>query len=168
MLNPQNIEIESHFNIKIELDKKWLCKVSEGTALSHYAVHLSNLIRGKLVNNEIAPEYSSLIFNVLKPTAQQPKPRGGGLFPLEFLYSLIDSNLEISGDIFEIWDNVFQIGNRKGCEDIALSLSEFITHPTLDNWEKYQRTHVRYLLRENMPRAYSEKCIMEVMKNVRS
>jgi len=169
MPNPKNIEIESHYNIVNELGTKRLCNVSEGTALSHYSVHLVDLIRGKITENERAPEYSSLIFNALKPTAQQPKPSSGGLFPLDFLYDLMKSNLNISGEIFEMWDHVFRIGNVKGREDLSLSLSEFIAHPSADNLEKYLKIHLRYLLNDDVKiRAYPRECVKEVTKNVGS
>lgn len=169
---PQNVKVMNWRNIRnrIAENGKNLSRVSISATLAHIATLLAKELRqGKINGDPFIDRFSSLIYGAMKGTAGQWKPASGGLFPLEFLYSLIDSNLEVSGDIFEIWDNVFQIGNRKGCEDIALSLCEFITHPNLDNWEKYQRVHLRYLLRENMPiRAYSEECIMEVVKNARS
>lgn len=169
MPNPKNIEIESHLGVISELVANRLCNVGEGTILSHYSVHLANIIRGKKLENEEVPEYSSLIFNGLKPTAQQPKPSRGGLFPLDLLYDLVESDLDISGEIFEMWDHFFRIGSVKGREDISLSLSEFIAYPTADTLETYLKIHLRYLLKDDVPiRAYPEECIKEVMRNVRS
>jgi len=169
MPNPKNIEVRAHQEIIDELDAGGICNVSEGTSLAHYSVYLVSLIRGRIVENKKAPEYSSLIYNGVKPTTRQPKPSSGGLFPLDFLYDLIESNLEISGNVFEIWDHVFRIGNKKGREDLSLSLSEFIAYPTADNLENYLKIHLRYLLKEGVPiRAYPEECIKEVLRNVRS
>ena len=167
---PQRINIMHWRDIRDNIDVRRLSRVSSSATLSHTAVLLAQeLQRRKQSGTPFIDRFSSLIFGGMSSVGRgQWKPNKGGLFPLDFLYDLIESDLEISGEIFEIWDNVFQIGNIRGNEDLALSLSEFIVHPTLESWERYQRVHVRYLLKKDVPiKAYPEECIKEVMKNVR-
>lgn len=169
--HPQKVKIMNWRSIREAMDLTRLSRVSTSSILSHMAILLMHeLQKRKQSGDSFIDRFSSLIYGAMVSAGPgQWKPSSGGLFSVDFLYRLIDSNLNISGDIFEIWDNVFQIGNRKGCENIALFLSEFIAYPTLDNWERYQRVHLRYLLDERIKiRAYPEECIMEVMKNVRN
>ncbi|MFQ6055689.1 MAG: hypothetical protein ACE5J3_06890, partial [Methanosarcinales archaeon] len=134
------------------------------------ATLLTNEIRKKKISGDpFIDRFSSLIYGAMTKTGNQWKPASGGIFPLDYLYSLMESDLELSGEIFEMWDHVFKIGNRKGYEDISLSLSEFIAYPTIDNLENYLKIHLRYLLEENIKiKAYSNKGINEVLKNVGS
>ncbi|HIE44329.1 MAG TPA: hypothetical protein EYP78_06005 [Candidatus Omnitrophica bacterium] len=166
---PQKVKVMNWRGIRSSIDVGKLNSVSVSATLSHIAVLLAHgLQKRKQSGDSFIDKFSSLVYGGMVSAGRgQWKPNKGGLFPMDFLYNLIDSNLEISGEIFDLWDKVFQVGNRKGCEDIAVSLSEFIAHPTLDNWERYQRIHLRYLLDEEIKiRAYPEECIKEVMKNV--
>ncbi|MFQ6119722.1 MAG: hypothetical protein ACE5KE_07530, partial [Methanosarcinales archaeon] len=145
-------------------------RMSTLSTLAHSAVFLVDKIRSKKETKDPwTNKFSSLIYGAMTKTGNQWKPISGGIFPLDFLYKLMDSNLEISGKIFNIWDHMFNIGNRKGLEDLAFSLSEFIAYPTIENLEKCFRVHLKYLLDEKVKiRAYENRYIMEVMKNVRS
>ena len=166
---PEKIMIMHWQDIRNRIPRN-INRVSVIATLAHLATLLIRDIRNRKKSGDpFIDKFSSLIYGASVKTGTQWKPASGGLFPLDFLYDLIESNLEISGNVFEIWDHVFRIGNKKGREDLSLSLSEFIAYPTADNLENYLKIHLRYLLKEDVPiRAYPEECIKEVLRNVRS
>ncbi|MFQ6120862.1 MAG: hypothetical protein ACE5KE_13395, partial [Methanosarcinales archaeon] len=167
---PEKVKIMHWRDIKNRIDQKNVSRVSTTATLAHIATLLTNDIRERKISGDpFIDRFSSLIYGAMIGTGNQWKPASGGIFPLDYLYSLMESDLELSGEIFEMWDHVFKIGNRKGYEDISLSLSEFIAYPTIDNLENYLKIHLRYLLEENIKiKAYSNKGINEVLKNVGS
>ncbi|MGQ9648302.1 MAG: hypothetical protein ACUVWO_17390 [Thermodesulfobacteriota bacterium] len=163
------IRVRRWRDIKGGIAKERVNRISTLTTLAHAAVLLTQEIRSRRTDDDpFVDRFSSLIFSAMTKTGNQWKPHSGGVFPLDFLYELLDRDWETSGETFRMFDHVLRIGNRKGREDISLSLSEFISHPTLDSWERYQRVHLRYLLNQGIKRAYPNECIKEVVENVRS
>lgn len=138
--------------------------------LSNVAVVLGKqLYEMKYEERIFTPTFSSLIFSVMSgggPTSK-PKPSSGGLYPLDFLYKLIEST-EKSGKIFDLWTEIFRLtNNNSGYEDLALYLSEFITYPSKETLDRYLRSHLRiYLSKDIKPRLYENEIMQEVMKNV--
>lgn len=165
----EGIRVKKWRSIKKSIDNEVVNGISTLTTLAHTAVLLAQEIRSRKAGGDpFVDKFSSLIFGAMTKTRNRWKPHSGGVFPLDFLYGLLEKDPGTSGEIFEMWSHVLRIGNRKGREDISLSLSEFIAHPSLDSWERYQRLHLRYLLDERIKRAYPDECIKEVIENVRS
>ncbi|MDI6902644.1 MAG: hypothetical protein QMC77_02765 [Methanocellales archaeon] len=169
---PEKVMVMHCRDIRNSIDQTNVNRVSTLTTLAHMAVLLMSEIRNrKRSGDPFIDKFSSLIYGAMRRTGGQLKPASGGIFPLDFLYNLMESDPEISGEIFEMWDHVFRIRNAKGrsLEDLSLSLSEFIAHPMMETQENYLKVHLRYLIKDDVKiRAYTEECIKEVMKNVRS
>lgn len=109
-------------------------------------------------------KFSSLIFGVMISSGKQRKPYGGGIYPLDFVYKIIKSS-ERAGEIFDQWIDIFEKTNRPGYEDLALYLSEFITYPTADTFERYLRAHLgTYLNKDIKPKLYESEILQEVEK----
>jgi hypothetical protein len=133
--------------------------------LAYTAVSLAKEIS---MQKEKPVKFSNLFFGVMVGSGQQRKPYGGGIYPLDFLYRFIDST-EKSGEIFEQWLNVFRsTSNPKmaGYEELALYLSEFITYPSQETFERYLRSHLRIFLSQAKPKLYENEIMQEVLKNV--
>lgn len=95
------------------------------------------------------PKFTSLIYGIMTKTGQQMKPFAGGIYPLDFLYQLVD--LPQGGMIFDIWLDVFNKTNIvKGNDELALTLSEFIVHPSLETYERYIRTHLKSNMKKSI------------------
>lgn len=106
------------------------------------------------------PKFSSLIYGVMVASGQQMKPYGGGIYPLDFPYKLIESTR--AGEIFDRWIEIFNITNiRAGYEDLAIYLAEFITYPSLETLERYLKTHLRFFLSKDIKVSIYEESIME-------
>ncbi len=165
---PQHIELTNHLEIEKLLENKFVNRVSVTSSIAHYAVLFAERIREKRASQaSYADNYSSLAFNAMVKTGNQWKPISGGIFPLELLFSLVEKDLRISEEIFSVWNSVFRTGNRKGNEDLAQALAEFIAYPILDLFEDHVKVQLRYLIKENVKvRTYSEECVREVMKFV--
>ncbi|MBS7251017.1 MAG: hypothetical protein KIH08_10590 [Candidatus Freyarchaeota archaeon] len=165
---PQRVEVMNHLEIEKFLESKFVNRVSVTSSIAHYAVIFAERIREKKASQEsYTDRYSSLAFNAMVKTGNQWKPVSGGIFPLELLFSLVERNLHVSGEIFDIWDSLFNLGNMKGYEDLAQSLGEFISDPRLDFFEHHVSVLLRYLVRENVKvRTYPEECLREVMSFV--
>jgi len=167
---PERVLIMHWNDIRNSVDKVGVNRTSISATLAHLAILLVKEVRERKKSGDpFMDVFSSLIYGAMIKTGNQWKPARGGMFPVDFLYDLVRSDSEISGDIFELWSHVFRIGNGKGREDLSLSLSEFIAYPTSESIEKYFKVHLRYLLQNDVPiRAYPDKCIKEILKNVRS
>ena len=85
------------------------------------------------------------------------------------LLDLMELDLKTSGEIFKLWNHIFRVGSIKGCEELPLSLSEFIACPTINNLEKHLRVHLRHVLKEGVKlKSYPKHCIVGVLKSARS
>ena len=167
---PERVLIMHWKDIRNSVDQMGVNRTSISTMLAHLAILLVKEVRERKKSGDpFMDVFSSLIYGAMTKTGNQWKPARGGMFPVDFLYDLIRSDSEISGDIFELWSHVFRIGNGKGREDLSLTLSEFVAYPTSESIEKYFKVHLRYLLQDDVPiRAYPDECIKEILKNVRS
>jgi len=136
--------------------------------LAYIGVELTKS-RAKLVEGtwEYSPRYASLLYgSMVRSRRKQWKPVVAGLFPLDFLHDIARSPQCV--EILELWGDVFRKTNRKGCEDLAMTLSEFIADPTLSNLAKYINLHTRYLsTKKAWLNLYQDKIMREVMHNVR-
>jgi hypothetical protein len=131
--------------------------------LSYTAVLLAKEIS---LQKERIVKFSNLIFGVMVGSGQQRKPYGGGVYPLDFMYKIINST-EKSAEIFDQWIDIFRLTNLQKYEDLALHLSEFITYPSGDTLEKYLKTHLRTFLNKKIkPSLYEYDIIKEVIRNV--
>jgi len=151
-------------DIKKEIDDSLIThKAGIFTTLSYAAVLLAKEISLQKVR---IVKFSNLIFGIMVGSGQQRKPYGGGVYPLDFLHKIIDST-EKATEIFEQWINIFRLTNKPGYEDLALYLSEFITHPSEETLEKYLKAHLRiFLSRKIKPKLYEYDIIEEVVRNV--
>lgn len=132
--------------------------------LTNIAIRLAKEIyeikKGKPI---FIPKFSSLVYGVTIGAGPQQKPYGGGIYPLDFLYRLIEG--VSSNEIFDIWIEVFNKTNQKGKEDLALCLAEFITHPSLESFERYIKTHLRFSFDSRIS-LYNDEILSEVMQYV--
>lgn len=133
--------------------------------LSNTAINLAKKIyEMKTGKYRFLPRFSSLTYGVMKGAGQQMKPYGGGIYPLDFLYKIVDS-LPDAGKIFDMWIDTFNQTNREGYEDLPIFLSEFVTHPSFESFERYIKIHLQYYLDGKMRLPlYEEKSLEEVIK----
>ncbi|MEM2030711.1 MAG: hypothetical protein QXV35_05140 [Archaeoglobaceae archaeon] len=157
----------SHLNEirkKINDSVKTLHKAGWFTSLSQIAV---NLVLEELEiekGSKFSPKFGSLIYGVMTKTGNQWKPLAGGIFPLDFLYQIADS--EFARDLLNKWRDLFnRTSFREGYENLASSLAEFIANPSLVNYERYIRLHLRNELSKDRIKfgVYEEKILKEVM-----
>ena len=50
--------------------------------------------------------------------------------------------------LLEVWDKLLQAGSFSGMEELALSLTDFLMHPTLRTLERHWRVRLRFSLRD--------------------
>lgn len=165
---PERVILRNHCEIQKLLLEDRINKLSLITILANYAVNLAERIRKiKADGTSYASSYSKLIYNALVRTGTQWKPASAGLFPLGFFWQMINDNNRYSEEIFRVWKDLFEKGSRKGREDLAFSLSEFLTYPNLASLENHMNVHLRYLLsKEVLIRTYSKENMQLVMKYV--
>ncbi len=116
---------------------------------------------------KFAPKFGSLIYGVMTKTGTQWKPLTGGIFPLDFLHQIAESNE--ARDVLNKWKNVFEwTAFRKGYEDIPTALAEFVANPNLSNYERYIKLHLRNELDNARLKfgSYEKKVLEEVMNFV--
>lgn len=133
--------------------------------LSNISINLARKIYEMKWEKQIfLPKFSSLVYGVMVGAGQQMKPYGGGIYPLDFPYKLIES--ANAGEIFDKWIDVFNKTNiRAGYEDLAIYLSEFITYPSLETLDRYLKTHLRfYITKDIKVTLFEEKIMEEVMQ----
>jgi len=158
--NPEAVLLVSHRSVQNRLDKT-LCPVSANTALIHYSVKLTSLVRE--VSDEV--KYDSVIFNVMQKTGQQPKPAGGGKYSLKFLENLAKTPAGVLA-LKEI-EKKFPLSSRaKGIQqDIALALTDFLLHPTLENYRIFESLYIRGQIdKKSYP--WEKQQLEEILKHV--
>lgn len=140
--------------------------------LSHIAVNIViEDLNNKQEKGKFSPTFSGLIYGVLaKPANMQkakPKPKTGGIFPLDFLYQIAEFNE--ARDVLNRWKDIFErTAFRKGYEDLPTSLAEFIANPSLSNYEGYIRLHLRNELDKDRIKfgSYKKRVLKEVVSFV--
>jgi hypothetical protein len=148
---PASVRYDSHMSIRREFRRdRQLCALTVTTKCAHFAIKLGlRLVEQRNVAPDWRQHYSAVLFQGIAPTGNQPKPSHGGLFPLELVNELVDADIAAAGDLFDRWDKLLQTaGMNKGMETLALTLTDFLMHPTLSNLERHWRTHLRFSLRE--------------------
>lgn len=170
---PLRVIYKNHLELQKILKEKYPCRVSINTVLAHYAVSVAESMRKQKANQtSYADRYSSLIYNAMTKTGNQWKPTAGGLFPIDFLQSLVTDDVNVSEGILGIWDALFR-NARDGREDLALSLADFISRPTTDSIERHLSIHLRYSLSKELQKRkiflpiYHNNQMTEVLKYVK-
>jgi hypothetical protein len=172
---PQSITLTNHRQIKSIAEAGKLSRVSMAVVAAHYAVRLADAIRGKRATRTIiADRYSDLIVQELAQTGtgitKSWKAKSGSLFPMELLMSLVDKNENTSAEVLRLWKQLFDYGNNKGKEMIAITLADLIAHPSLESAESHFRVHLRASLKDKWElrdALYPTDCLQEVMHHVR-
>jgi len=118
---------------------------------------------------KFAPKFGSLIYGVMMKTGNQWKPLTGGIFPLDFLHQIAKSSK--AKDVLHKWKYIFERTapqHMKGYEDLPVTLAEFIANPSLSNYERYIKLHLRNELDKDRVKfgGYEKKVLEEVIKNV--
>ncbi|MEM2842191.1 MAG: hypothetical protein QW201_02700 [Thermoproteota archaeon] len=137
--NPEKVLLLTHRGIHQNVEKQ-LCPISANTAIIHYSIKLVKIAIVK--SDEV--NYNEVIFNVMQKTGQQPKPGGGGRYNLKFLTDLVKTPTGHKAldhiDKYLLPTNP----NIKGIkQDVALALSDFLLHPTLNNFKRFESLYIR-------------------------
>jgi hypothetical protein len=106
----------------------------------HYSIKLVNAVLGKYDETD----YDEVIFNVMQKTGHQPKPGGGGRYNLTFLKELTKTGA--GQETLNIMDrHLLPVNpNVKGIkQDVALALSDFLLHPALNNFRRFESLYIR-------------------------
>lgn len=118
-------------------------------------------------SGKFAPKFSSLIYGVMTKTGTQWKPFTGGIFPLDFLHQIAES--QVAENILNKWRTIFEwTAFKKGYEELPITLAEFIANPNLTNYERYIKLHLRNDLDKNRIKfgSYEKKVLEEVVNLV--
>lgn len=120
----------------------------------------------------------TLFFNHLIGTSQKPKVGKEGRFSFDMLNKLSFSlSEEKFNHLIDIWIKLFEISKKKkSFEELGNALSHFLFNPTLSNFERYLKTHLRLYLNSQAKNApifkkvelYDQNLIKEISKYVLS
>ncbi|WP_148882544.1 hypothetical protein [Thermococcus aciditolerans] len=166
---PLDTRVGDVYDIKHKLKKsvKGFHRAGYFSTVARIAVRLVKEEKELMRGGSFLPKIGGILYGVMMRTGNQPKPFTSGLFPLDFLHSLIGTleGEEAIDKWIEILDRTSYI---KGYEDIAMALSKFIAEPTLENYYSYIRLHLRNELRSNSIKfgSYDADSLLEVLKNV--
>lgn len=143
----KGIEVDHWREIKVHLEnEKGLSRVSTLCWVSHSAVKLyQELWYKKHQDSPWEDCFSKFIYGSLAGAAQQSKPKTGGYFSLELFEDLLNNEHGI--EVFTLFDKIFQAGNRKGLEDIAIKFAEFLNVPSIENYSRFLTVFSRALMR---------------------
>jgi hypothetical protein len=74
-----------------------------------------------------------------------------------------------------VWHSLFRRGSVQGNEDLAVAITEFIAHPTLETYEKHARVFLRHIAKgvkmqseSGEWQVYDDESIKEAMSYVTS
>ncbi|NJE06356.1 hypothetical protein E3E36_09405 [Thermococcus sp. M36] len=166
---PLDTRVEDVYTIKHRLKEsvKGFHRAGYFSTVARIAVRLVKEEKELMRGGSFLPKIGGILYGVMMRTGNQPKPFTSGLFPLDFLHSLVETleGEEAIDKWIEILDRTSYI---KGYEDIAMALSTFIAEPTLENYYSYIRLHLRNELRSNSIKfgSYDADSLLEVLKNV--
>jgi hypothetical protein len=135
--------------------------------VARIAVRLVKEEKELMRGSSFLPKIGGILYGVMMRTGNQPKPFTSGLFPLDFLHSIVKT-LE-GEETLDKWTEILdRTSYLKGYEDIAMALSKFTAEPTLENYYSYIRLHLRNELRSNTIKfgSYDADSLLEVLKNV--
>jgi hypothetical protein len=133
-------------------------------AAAHQALLLASNIRRRTASTlKSSPRFNSLLYFGVYKTGNNWKPNQAGRIEISRLIDFAISNPHEAEDVFKTWDYVFRRGSVRGKEDLSLSLSEFISAPTLEHFEKHIRLFARELANKVKGEfTYSEEAMKEV------
>ena len=163
------LHVVSEIKKRIDESVKGLHRAGWFPSLAQIA---TNLVLEELRVEEggkFAPKFGSLIYGVMMKTGNQWKPLTGGIFPLDFLHQIAKSSK--AKDVLHKWKYIFERTapqHMKGYEDLPVTLAEFIANPSLSNYERYIKLHLRNELDKDRVKfgGYEKKVLEEVIKNV--
>lgn len=133
--------------------------------LAYSALHLIKEILERKRKEKKFPKvfFSNLIFGSMSGGLYGIlKPSGGGIYPLDFLYKIMNST-KVAEDIIEYWIEIFNSTNKNGYENLALCLSAFIAYPSKETLEKYLKVHLHFFLNKKI-KLYQTEILKEVLK----
>jgi hypothetical protein len=161
--NPFKVWMLQHRQIRDDLKKEHICNASVNVALVHYSVKLARILMSRKEARNI--KYSSVIFNTMRKTGQQPKPSGGGKYSLALLERFIQLGWD-GGLALEKIDKIMASGFVKGVkQELAFAFAELILHPSLRNLVRCEDLYIRAYINEGM--SLWDKGTMEVvLRNV--
>lgn len=170
MPTPSGTKIKNLLEIHTNLNKiiKGFHKAGWFPSLTQIAI---NLVLEELMvekGGKFAPKFGSLMYGVMTKTGNQWKPLTGGIFPLDFLHLIADSDDALN--TLNKWKNIFGWTSfKRGYEELPTSLAEFIANPDLSNYERYINLHLRNEIDKDKLKfgSYKKENLVEVMKNVR-
>lgn len=168
---PQKIEFSNFQAIKetTYTNTKRLNYLSVQNAAAHFAVLLAQKIMELAASkSQYSDRFSGVYYFSLIQTGQQSRPSAGGNLSLYPLMELaLSQNPEVA-KTFEVWEYLFRKGSVKGCEDLAMTITDFIMHPSLESFERHTRTFLKYILKGEIKGTnnYTEKSLKEVINYV--
>ena len=166
---PLNTKISHLREIKSRIDTaiRNLHRAGWFSSLAHLSINLVLEEMRVKEGGKFTPTFGSLLYGVMIKTGTQWKPFTGGIFPLDFLHQIAES--EEAVEILNRWRDIFErTAFKKGYEDISIALAEFIANPNLSNYERYIKLHLRNDLDKQRIKfgSYEEKTLEEVIKHV--
>ncbi|MCX7973805.1 MAG: hypothetical protein N3B16_04810 [Candidatus Aminicenantes bacterium] len=164
---PEKVYLDNFRKIRESTYTIGLKYLSAQNAAAHFSVILAQKMSEMAASiSQFSDRYSGIFYFSMVQSGQQFKPSTGGKLSLYPLMELAYSGKPEIQEIFNIWNYLFKKGSVQGYEDLGLSLTEFIMHPTLDSYEKHARIFLRYILRGKIKAInfYTEKKILEVIK----
>lgn len=165
---PQKIEFNNFRAIREATYSSVFKYLSVQNAAAHFSVCLAERIRELLASkSNFSDRFSGVLYFSMVQSGQQFKPASGGIISLYPLMELAYSENPEVGNVFAVWDYLFRIGGKPGIENIALTLTDLIMHPSIETYEKHVRIFLRYLLKNKKLKSeffYSEKSLLEVIK----
>lgn len=166
---PQKIYFSNFQDIRDKTYTKGLNYLSVQNAAAHFAVLLANQMRELAASkSQFSDRFSGVYYFSLIQTGQQSKPSAGGNLSLYPLMELALSRKPGIAETFEVWEYLFRKGSVKGCEDLAITITDFIMHPSLESFERHTRTFLKYILKGEVKGTnnYTEKSLKEVINYV--
>jgi hypothetical protein len=161
--------IENHEDIRDTVAGESTCKISGLCAAVHCTLHYAKAIRDRKAGDpRFSDRYSRFIFRAFSKTGNQWKPAGGGSVDPALFDSLLEGDLRLAEQVFHTWDHLFRLGSTLGKEDLALSLAQFLAHPSLDSYLEHSKILSRTILRKEVKteNLYTENNLKEVLQHV--
>jgi len=167
-LETRILHLVDEINLKINKSVKSLHRAGWLPTVAQIAINLTLEEIRIQKGNKFSPKFGSLVFGVMtKRTRNQPKPLSTGIFSIDLLNDLAETNKGVY--ILNKWKEIFEMtAFRKGYEDLPASLTEYISNPNLLNYERYISLHLRNDINKDRWKfgSYENEGLMEVMKHV--
>jgi hypothetical protein len=176
---PDRVSLSNYLELREKTLPERLRYLSALNAAAHYALLLAKQMR-TMATSQLAfsDRFSSLIyFSLLRTGAEQWKPTSAGRFNLEILQemALAPGERPPIERTFQVWHSLFRRGSVQGNEDLAVAITEFIAHPTLETYKKHVRVLLRHIAKgvkmqseSGEWQVYDDESIKEAMSYVTS